>query len=98
MDGALQSLGIRSLLLEGGPGLYASALGAGDGRIRPFLNRIHLFQSPQILGDRSPAGAKALRWNTSASMQQSIRQDRVQLFQLDCDWGFEIPLDTGAGE
>jgi diaminohydroxyphosphoribosylaminopyrimidine deaminase/5-amino-6-(5-phosphoribosylamino)uracil reductase len=97
VDGALQALGIRSVLLEGGAGLYASALGSGDGRTRPFVNKIHLFQSPQILGDRSPAGAKALRWNTSASRQLSIRQDRVQLFQLDCDWGFEIPLDTAAG-
>ncbi len=97
VDGALQGLGIRSLLLEGGPGLYATALGSGDVRTRSFVNKIHLFQSPQILGDHSPAGAKALRWNTSASLQQSIRQDRVQLFQLDGDWGFEIPLNFGAG-
>lgn len=97
VDGALQSLGIRSLLLEGGPGLYSSALGTGDGRTRPFVNKIHLFQSPQILGDRSPAGAKALRWNASTAMRQSIRQDRVQLFQLDGDWGFEISLDSDAG-
>ncbi len=95
VDGALQTLGIRSVLLEGGAGLYNVALGNSDMRTRPEVNKIHLFQSPQILGDRSPAGAKALRWNTGTSMQQFIRQDRVQLFQLEGDWGFEIPMDAG---
>ena len=94
VDGALQTLGVRSLLLEGGPGLYGSALGEGDVRTRPALNKIHLFQSPQILGDRSPSGAKALRWTAATSPQHVIRQDRIQLFQLEGDWGFEIPVET----
>jgi len=92
VDGVLQGLGVRSLLLEGGPGVYSMALGNPDPRTRPQLNRLHLFQAPVILGGLSPAGAKALRWNSAASTQQMIRQDRVQLFQLDGDWGVEIPF------
>lgn len=92
VDMVLQSLGVRSLLLEGGPGVYSLALGGTDPRTRPRVNRLHLFQAPVILGDKSPAGARALRWNSAAGTQQMIRQDGVQLFQLDGDWGFEIPF------
>lgn len=94
VDSSLQNLGVRSLLIEGGPGVYAMALEGADRRTRPVINRLHLFRAPVTLGNQSDNGARAMRWNSAAvsSSQQRIRQDRAQLFQLDGDQGFEIPL------
>lgn len=92
VDLKLQNLGIRSLLVEGGPGVYDWIFGCGSPLILPDLSRIHLFQSPQILGNQSSRGARALRWNDGLQRLIPIHKDRVQWMRLDTDFGIEINL------
>lgn len=92
VDAKLQALGIRSLLIEGGPGVYDWVLGCGAPAILPDLNRIHLFQSPQILGGKSREGARALRWSGLERRGIAVGQGSVQWIQLDTDRGIEISI------
>jgi diaminohydroxyphosphoribosylaminopyrimidine deaminase/5-amino-6-(5-phosphoribosylamino)uracil reductase len=93
VDEALQGLGVRSVLLEGGPGLYQAVLGGNDQRTRPELQKLHLFQAPVILGDRSPAGARALRWDQGILGDPGVRHDSRQMIPLESDWGIELSFE-----
>jgi diaminohydroxyphosphoribosylaminopyrimidine deaminase/5-amino-6-(5-phosphoribosylamino)uracil reductase len=93
VERTLQDLGVRSLLLEGGPGLHSVVLGDHDARVRALLQKLHLFQSPVILGNRSPEGARALRWTGGVAGRTGIRQDLRQLIELEQDWGIELTFE-----
>ncbi len=67
--------GIYSLLLEGGSGLYEGFLQAG------LVNRLHLFQSPQLF-----TGTNRLPWYSDKSAQSIRGLSDITITALEGDW------------
>jgi diaminohydroxyphosphoribosylaminopyrimidine deaminase/5-amino-6-(5-phosphoribosylamino)uracil reductase len=82
--GAAAGLGIQSVLLEGGAGLYGPFLAAGE------VNRLHLFTAPLMLGS---AGAR--RWTDEAGRLAPTRARAVRMTPLAEDWVTEVELARG---
>lgn len=72
----LKQLGIESLLLEGGRGVWGSFLAHG------FVDRIHLFQSMQIFGQKN-----TLHWTDHFHTRHhsGIDCQKIDLYPLDKD-------------
>ena len=69
----LSELGVRSLLVEGGPGVHQSALEAG------VVSRLHWFRAPVVFNDASAlhfAGGKSLA---------DLNLEKVQTITLEAD-------------
>jgi diaminohydroxyphosphoribosylaminopyrimidine deaminase/5-amino-6-(5-phosphoribosylamino)uracil reductase len=74
----LHELGLRSILLEGGAGLYSGFLNDG------LVNRLHLFQTPKIFG-----GDDAIRMSDGALRLDRATLDDAQVTALGDDWVVE---------
>ena len=77
----LAGLGITSVLLEGGAGLYGSFLAAG------LVNRVHLFQSARLFG-----GFETVHWTRSAGALTPAAASATEITPLDDDWLIETRL------
>jgi diaminohydroxyphosphoribosylaminopyrimidine deaminase/5-amino-6-(5-phosphoribosylamino)uracil reductase len=83
---SLHELGLRSILLEGGAGLYSGFLNDG------LVNRLHLFQTPKIFG-----GGDVIRMSESALRLDRAVLDDVQLTALGDDWVVEARFSDFHG-
>jgi diaminohydroxyphosphoribosylaminopyrimidine deaminase/5-amino-6-(5-phosphoribosylamino)uracil reductase len=86
---ALQALGVTSVLLEGGAGLYGSFLAAGA------VQRLHLFQAATLLG----AGGTSLTSGLSAQGAAAILPSPAagaQLTPLGADWLIELRVGDAS--
>lgn len=78
---ALASLGITSVLLEGGAGLYAPFLRTG------LVERLHLFQAAQLWG-----GQGAISWTGGVAGLSLVAASDIEISTLDDDWVVEARI------